>query len=57
MTEQVDTAIIIAEGLGTRLRPLTYDTPKILLPIHGKPIVEHAFRNLKKHASRSEQND
>jgi NDP-sugar pyrophosphorylase family protein len=49
MTAQIDTAIIVAGGLGTRLRPLTYDIPKILLPIHGKPIVEHTIRNLKKH--------
>lgn len=42
-------AIILAGGLGTRLRPLTYETPKPLLPIKGKPIVEHAILNFKKH--------
>ena len=45
----IDTAIIVAGGLGTRLRPLTNDTPKPLLPVHGKPIIEHALLNLKKH--------
>tara|TARA_Y100000310_G_scaffold345402_1_gene464506 strand:- start:14698 stop:16188 length:1491 start_codon:yes stop_codon:yes gene_type:complete len=45
----VDKAIIVAGGLGTRLRPLTLDTPKPLLPVHGKPIIEHAILNLKKH--------
>src|SRR3989344_5671968 len=45
----IDTAIIVAGGLGTRLRPLTESTPKPLLPIHGKPIIEHIIRNLKKH--------
>ncbi|MBU1622610.1 MAG: HAD-IIB family hydrolase [Nanoarchaeota archaeon] len=45
----IDTAIILAGGLGTRLRPLTDDTPKPLLPIKGKPIVEHLIENLKKY--------
>ena len=45
----LDTAIIVAGGLGTRLRPLTETTPKPLLPIHGKPIIEHIIRNLRKH--------
>lgn len=42
-------AVILAGGLGTRLRPLTNDTPKPLLPINQKPIIEHAILNFKKH--------
>ncbi|MBW2977231.1 nucleotidyltransferase family protein [Candidatus Woesearchaeota archaeon] len=42
-------AIILAGGLGTRLRPLTNTIPKPLLLIKGKPIIEHAITNLKKH--------
>src|SRR3989344_323778 len=49
MTEKIDTAIIVAGGLGTRLRPLTESIPKPLLPIRGKPIIEHLIRDLKKH--------
>ncbi len=49
MREKIDTAIIVAGGLGTRLRPLTETIPKPLLPIHGKPIIEHIILNLKKH--------
>ncbi|MDO8510799.1 MAG: HAD-IIB family hydrolase [Nanoarchaeota archaeon] len=45
----IDTAIIVAGGLGTRLRPLTESTPKPLLPLRGKPIIEHLIRNLRKH--------
>ena len=42
-------AIILAGGLGERLRPLTNNTPKPLLLVKGKPILEHAVENFKKH--------
>ena len=42
-------AVILAGGLGERLRPLTDKTPKPLLPIKGIPIIEHAVNNFKKH--------
>lgn len=42
-------AIILAGGLGTRLRPLTDITPKPLLLIQGKPIMQHTIENLKQH--------
>lgn len=42
-------AIVLAGGLGTRLRPLTDKTPKPLLPIKGKPTMQYAIENLKKH--------
>ncbi len=45
----LDTAIVLVGGLGTRLRPLTDAMPKPLLPVHGKPIVEHTIRQLAKH--------
>lgn len=42
-------ALILAGGLGERLRPLTLKTPKPLLPIKGKPILEWTIENLKKY--------
>jgi len=39
-------AVILAGGEGTRLRPLTNNRPKPLLPVLGRPCVEYALRNL-----------
>ncbi len=39
-------AIILAAGKGTRLQPLTFDTPKPLLEVRGIPIIEHILTEL-----------
>ena len=36
-------AVILAAGKGTRMRPLTYDIPKPMLPIKGKPVLEYTL--------------
>ena len=41
--------VLMAGGLGTRLRPLTDDVPKPLLQIGGKPILETIIQNFVKH--------
>lgn len=40
-------AIVMAGGLGSRLRPLTNDTPKPLLPVGNRPILDHILGGLK----------
>ncbi len=40
-------AIVMAGGLGSRLRPLTLDTPKPLLQVAGKPILDHILSGLR----------
>ena len=39
-------ALLLAAGLGTRLRPLTNDIPKCLVPINGRPLIDYWFDNL-----------
>ncbi len=42
-------AVIMAGGFGTRLRPLTANIPKPMVPMAGRPVMEHIVRLLKKH--------
>jgi glucose-1-phosphate thymidylyltransferase len=41
-------AIILAAGYGTRLYPLTKNTPKALLPVRNKPVIEYILERLAK---------
>ena len=41
-----DTAMVMAAGLGKRMRPLTATRPTPLIPILGKPLVDHALDKL-----------
>ena len=42
-------AMILAAGEGTRLRPLTLETPKVLLPVDGVPLACHILTWLSRH--------
>lgn len=41
--------MVLAAGLGTRLRPITFDLAKPLVPVLDRPVMEHALRLLRKH--------
>ena len=40
-------AVVMAGGRGARLRPLTDDTPKPMLPVGGRPLMEHLLEGLR----------
>lgn len=40
-------AVILTGGKGTRLRPLTYEIPKSMIPIYGRPFLEHLLELVK----------
>jgi len=44
----IDKALILAAGKGTRMWPLTNNTPKPLLPLGGEPIIQRQIKELKK---------
>jgi mannose-1-phosphate guanylyltransferase/mannose-1-phosphate guanylyltransferase/phosphomannomutase len=41
--------MVLAAGLGTRLRPITFDMPKPMVPVLNRPVMEHILRLLAKH--------
>ena len=41
-------AVVLAAGEGSRMRPLTYTRPKVMLPIANKPILEHLLIEMRK---------
>lgn len=42
-------AVVLAGGLGTRLKPITDEVPKVMIPVNGKPFLEHRLNLLKRH--------
>ena len=45
---RVERAIITAAGFGSRMNPVTLDTPKPLVPVNGKPMIETTIEALRK---------
>lgn len=47
LTPKVKQAVILAGGRGLHMRPFTFEMPKGLLPVAGKPILEHIVEMLR----------
>jgi mannose-1-phosphate guanylyltransferase/mannose-1-phosphate guanylyltransferase/phosphomannomutase len=41
--------MVLAAGLGTRLRPITFDMPKPMVPVLNRPVMDHILRLLARH--------
>lgn len=48
MKARIDTAMVLAAGMGSRLRPLTDEMPKPLINIGGEPIIVRTLKALRR---------
>lgn len=49
LSHNTNQAVILASGLGVAMRPFTYEIPKPLIPVQGRPIMEHTIELLRQH--------
>lgn len=49
MEKRIHTAVILVGGTGLRMRPLTEDMPKCMIPLRGKPLIHWTIRWLGNH--------
>ncbi len=45
----VKKALVLAGGKGTRMKPITEELPKVMVPLAGKPILQHTINHLKRY--------
>jgi NDP-sugar pyrophosphorylase family protein len=50
---KIKRALILAGGEGIKMRPFTYELPKTMLPVKGRPILEHIIELLRSHDVRN----
>ena len=53
LTPKINTAVILAGGRGINMRPFTFEMPKGLFPVGGKPILEHLVELLRSYNIRN----
>src|SRR3989344_4418741 len=42
-------ALILAGGKGLKMRPMTYDMPKTMIPVSGRPVLQHIVENFRRY--------
>jgi len=47
LASKISKAVILAGGKGLKMRPFTYEMPKAMMPIGGKPVIEHTIEMLR----------
>lgn len=52
LSHQTTQAVILASGAGVSMRPFTYEIPKPLIPVKGRPIIDHTIALLRQHEIR-----
>ncbi|MDD2807305.1 MAG: nucleotidyltransferase family protein [Patescibacteria group bacterium] len=45
-------ALILAGGQGLKMRPFTYEMPKAMIPLNGRPVLEHIIENFRRYEVR-----